>query len=332
MAESLKGARWGAWILMLFLLALAIFIAWGIYKSAFPPKPPLQGQMESRTISVASKSTGRIAKILVQEGDMVKKGQPVAELALPGLEAKLAQAEAQDRAAREKQSIVEDGAREEEKKAAHAEWERSRAAANLAAKTYHRLDALYRDGLVSAERHDQARAEMIAAQQAAVAAREEYELTLKGARKQDKAAAADVSAEAAAEVREVESLTADRTLFAPRDAQVDRVLLVEGEILAAGFPAVTLVDLGDQWVSFNILEEDMPGVAIGKVWHANIPAIAKTDAPFEIYYISPRASYATWRSTRQDSGYDMKTFEVRARPKEHLPDLRPGMSVLVPQK
>ena len=326
---AFKKSGWISILFTLILLGLAGFIGWGIYKAAFPPAPPLQGEMEARTISVASKVPGRIARVLVKEGENVKKGQPVAELALPTLDAKLSQVRAQDSAARAQQSMVDEGPRKERIEMAKAQWERALAAADLAHKTWERLHALYRDGLVSAERNDQAKAQMLASQQEAVAAREEYELLMAGARSQEKEAAADQSAEAAAGVAEIESLTEDHILYAPRDGQIDKVLLVEGEIITPGFPAATLVDLADQWASFNLLEKYMPGMAIGKELKADVPALAKKDVAFEVYYISPRANYATWRSTREDAGYDMKTFEIRARPKEILPDLRPGMSVLV---
>lgn len=322
--------RLGAILLWLLLLGLAVFIAWGIYKSAFPPKPPMQGQMEARTISVASRSPARVARILVREGDMVEKDQPVAELDLSVLEAKVAEAQAQTRAARARQSMVDEGTRDQQKEAAHAEWERARAVSELGMKTFRRLEALYKDGLVSAERHDQAKARMIASQQAALAAKEQYDIAVTGARPQEKSAAADESAEAAAQSRGVETLAEDRMLYAPQAAQVDRVLLVGGEVIAAGYPALTLVDLADQWASFNILEQNMQGIRIGGELVGNIPALGAKNVPFTIYYISPRASYATWRSTREDSGYDMRTFEVRARPKQTLEGLRPGMSVLIP--
>lgn len=235
---AFKKSGWFGIIFTLILLALAVFIGWGIYKAAFPPAPPLQGEMEARTISIASKVPGRIARILVEEGENVEKGQPIAELDLPGLDARLSQAQAQDSAAREKQSMVEEGPRKEQIDMAKAQWERALAAADLAHKTWERLKVLYNDGLVSAERHDQAKAQMLASQQEALAAREEYELLLAGARKQEKAAAADQSAEAAAGVAEIQSLTADHVLYAPRSGQVDKVLLVEGEILTPAFPAV----------------------------------------------------------------------------------------------
>lgn len=332
-SESAKGRQHkfgpGAWLLIILMIGLAAFIVWGVYKAAFPPKPPLQGQMEARTLSVASKSPGRIGRVLVKEGEMVAKGQPVAEMSLPGLEAKLAQVQAQEKAAQAKQSLVDEGLRPEQIDAAKAKWEAVAAQATLAEKTWRRIDALYKDGLVSAERHDEAKAAWQSASHDADAAREEYETARLGARTQEKAAAADLAAEARAGVAEVESLTDDAILVAPRSAQVDRVLLVEGELTSAGFPVLTLVDLADQWVTFNILEQDMPGIAIGKELTASVPALAKDKVVFEIYYISPRANYATWRSTREDSGYDMKTFEVRARPKQTEAGLRPGMSVLV---
>lgn len=317
------------WLLLLLVGGLCAFILWGLIKAAFPPKPPLQGQMEARTLSVASKSPGRIARIMVKEGEMVHRGQPVALMALPGLEARLDEAQAQEEGAKARQSMVDAGPRKQQIEAAKARWEAARAQAVLADKTWRRIHALFRDGLVSAERNDEAKASQESAAREAEAAKNEYQLALAGSRGQEKQAAADVTAEAAAAVREVESLTDDALLLAPRGAQVDRVLLVEGELASAGFPIVTLVDLDDQWVTFNILEKDMPGIAMGKVMTASVPALDKQELEFEVYYISPRASYATWRSTREDSGYDMKTFEVRARPREKIPGLRPGMSVLV---
>ncbi|MCD8339665.1 MAG: HlyD family secretion protein, partial [Burkholderiales bacterium] len=135
--------------------------------------------------------------------------------------------------------------------------------------------------------------------------------------------------QATAGVLEVKSLSADKTLKAPLDAQVDKIILVEGELAAAGFPVLILLDMNKQWVSFNIRESEMPGIQIGTKLHGLVPPLGNKKIEFEIYYISPRPNYATWRSNRQDSGYDMKTFEVRARPLSSIEELKPGMAVLV---
>ncbi|MDE5831543.1 MAG: efflux RND transporter periplasmic adaptor subunit [Desulfovibrio sp.] len=321
--------RYGGWALALLLAGLAAFTLWGIIRAAFPPTPPMQGQMEARVISVSSKSPGRVGQVMVREGEDVSKDQPVAVMSLPGLDAKLRLAEARKEAALARESMVDEGLRPEQIAAAKARWEAAQAEATLAAKTWRRIRALFGDGLVSAERNDQARAAAESSAQEAAAARKEYDLALAGSRSQEKEAAADASAEASAGVAEIESLTDDALLLAPRSGQIDRVLLVEGELASAGFPILTIVDLADQWVTFNILEKDMPSIKMGEVLKASVPAIARNNVDFRIYYISPRANYATWRSTREDSGYDMKTFEVRARPVGNEPGLRPGMSVLV---
>ena len=321
--------RLGLILLLGAIGALGVFVAWGIWRAAFPPLPPFQGQMEGRTISVSSKVPGRVREVLVEAGEDVQEGQVVARMNLPEVEAKLAQAQALDEAAEARQSMVDEGPRPQEKKAAKAEWDRALSAANLAEKTYRRIAALFGDGLVSRERYDEARARMLASRDQALAAKQAYEISMIGARRQQKTIAGAESGEAAAEVREVSALADNIELRAPHSGQVDKIVLVSGEMAGAGFPVVTIVNLEDQWASFNIREESLPGITIGSVFRARIPALGIRDAQYRVYYISPRASYATWRSTREDSGYDMKTFEVRARPLEKLPGLRPGMTVLV---
>lgn len=317
-------------ILILFLVgSLSIFIIWGIWRAAFPPRPPLQGQMEGRTINVSSKVPGRVQEILVQEGDFVNAGQVVARMRLPELKAKLSQAEAEERAAKARESLVDAGARPQEKEEARAEWEKASAAADLALKTWRRISALYKDGLISKQKHDEATADMLATANQAKAARQQYDIALTGSREQEKMAAKDQSQAAEAGVEQVAALAAERELEAPHAGQVDKIVLVEGEMASAGFPILTIVNLADQWATFNIREDDMPRIRIGSKMAAHVPAVGNQIIDYEIYYISPRANYATWRSTRENSGYDMKTFEVRARPVQHVEGLRPGMSVLV---
>ncbi len=319
----------GKILLLLLVIGLGTFTAWGIWRAAFPPKPPLQGQMEARTLSVASKSPGRIGRLLVQEGDMVSKGQTLVAMRLPEIEARLNAAEAAEHAAQARQSLVDAGPRPQAIAQARAQWQSAQAQADLAFKTYQREAALYKDGLISAQRHDEIKSRWLAASQEALAAREAYTMAELGARKEEKAAAADLSAEAAAGVEALASLAGDEQLKAPAAGQVDKLLLFEGELAQAGFPILTIVELDEQWVTFNILEEEMPGIQIGGILRGTVPALGNTQINYKIYYISPRANYATWRSSRQDSGYDMKTFEVRARPDKAVAGLRPGMSVLV---
>ena len=123
--------------------------------------------------------------------------------------------------------------------------------------------------------------------------------------------------------------TLELVLKAPQAAEVDKVILHPGELAAAGFPILTLVDLTDIWVVFNIREDDFAGIKLGAPLNGSVPALGNRQVRFVIDTISPRGDYATWRATRQSSGYDVRTFEVRARPQAPIEGLRPGMSVLV---
>ena len=154
-------------------------------------------------------------------------------------------------------------------------------------------------------------------------------LRCNGFRKEERAAAADVTRGAGASVQEVAALAADISLKSPISAEVDKIVLHQGELAPPGFPIISLVNLDDVWAVFNLREDELADIKIDTKISGKVPALGNRVVTFSVYYISPKGEYATWRATRQSSGYDIKTFEVRARPVEKVNGLRPGMSVLV---
>jgi len=247
----------------------------------------------------------------------------------PEVQAKVSQAEAARGAAAAKQRLLDDGVRQEEVRTARANWEHALSAANLAEISYRRINALYKDGLVSQQRNDEVETAYRSSLDVVKAARAQYDLTLNGFRKEERAAAADVTRGAGAAVQEVAALAADISLKSPISAEVDKVLLHQGELAPPGFPIISLVNLDDVWAVFNLRENELAAVKIESRITGKVPALGNREVTFAVYYISPKGEYATWRATRQSSGYDIKTFEVRARPVEKVEGLRPGMSVLV---
>ena len=315
---------------LLFIAALVLAVAlvlYGLWKATHPTLPPFQGQMEARVINVSSKIPGRIAKVNVHEGDSVVRDTVLLEIEIPEITAKLGQVKAQSAAADAKSRLVHEGVRAEQLKSAEAQYERAAAQAELAKKSFSRLDALFKEGLISAQKHDEARAALQNAVNARIAAKSQWDMAANGARVDEKVAA--LAEQAREGVAEVTSLASEALVKAPRSGEVSRIVLEAGEVTGAGFPLVTLVDLSDSWAVFNIREDEMAAVKMGGVFKAEIPALNRKDVAFTVYYISPRADYATWRSTKQSTGYDMRTFEVRARPTEEIEGLRPGMSIIV---
>lgn len=310
-------------------VACLLVLGVGFWMGTHPSEEPLYGVMQAKTVDVAAKVTGRVETLPVHEGDTVSAGQLLMTLDIPEVEAKLKEVEALKSAATARQSLVDEGARPQEIRAAKAQMQRAQAGQELAQKTFNRVHALYREGLISKQKHDEALAQKKSADELLAAAKEQYDIALTGARTQEKQAATALTAQATGGVEQVESLVKEKNVTSPIASEISRIYVEIGEVAAAGLPLATLVDLSDQWAVFNIREDDMPKITKGAVLSAGIPALNAKNVQFKVYFINPRGDYATWRATRQSSGYDLRTFEVRARPVQPVSDLRPGMSVIV---
>ncbi len=313
---------------LLVVLALG-FIGWGLWLAARPVPVPMQGLVEARSFSVVSKLTARIESLAAREGDSVKAGAVLARLDSPEVRAKVQQAEAVQAVADANRNLVQLGARAEDVRAVRANFDKAEAAAQLAQTTAQRINALYRDGLVSQQRNDEAETNARAAVESARAARAQLDIALTGARPEEKQAAQARALQAAGGVAEVGAAAVEVLVRAPVSGEVETVVLHVGELAPAGVPIMTLVDLSDIWAVFNVREDEFSGIAMGAELTGRVPALDNRSVKLKVDFISPRGDYATWRATRQSSGFDIRTFEVRARPVAAVEGLRPGMSVLV---
>ena len=165
---------------------LLAFIGIGLWKAATPAPAPLQGQVDARTIEVAPKIPGRIEKVLVKEGDTVEAGAVMVKIDIPEISAKLGQVTAQEQAAQAKARLVEEGARKEKIREAKSMFESAKGALQLAEKTFSRVNALYKEGLVSAQKFDEAKAALDTARGLTRAAQSVYDMALTGSREDEK--------------------------------------------------------------------------------------------------------------------------------------------------
>lgn len=310
--------------------AVLAFIAVGLWLS-FRPKPLLlEGEVEVTEIDVAAKLAGRVDHVEVRLGQGVRRGDLLFTLDSPEVRAKLTQAESAQAAAQALSRKADTGARTQEIEAAAQQWERARAAADLADVTQQRIERLFADGIVPQQRRDEAAAQARAARAAAEAARALAEMVREGARTEDKAAASAVAAQAGGAVSEVEAYVAETQIRAPADGEVVALLIDAGEIAPAGFPVITLADLHDPWVVFQIREDLLARIGLGTELTGRVPALGNREVQLKVDYLAALGAFATWRATSASSGFDLKTFEVRARPVSPVEGLRPGMSVVVP--
>ena len=312
-----------AGVAVLGLLGLAALLL------ARPAPETLQGEADATKVDVAAKVPGRVAKIEVKEGDTVRRGDPVATLESPEIRARLDQAEAAKAGAVAQREKADRGAREEEVRAAKSQWDRARHAADLAEVTFGRLDRLARDGVVPRQRRDEAEAQWKTSRDAADAAKALYDMALAGARREDRDTAAALVSRAEGAVDDVRAYLDETKVVSPAAGEVYRRNVEPGEIVPAGFPIVTLVDLSDVWVTFQVREDRLARLMMGTTVPARFPALGNGEVPLTVSFVAPQGDFATWRATSAQGGFDLKTFEVRARPAKPVAGLRPGMSAVV---
>jgi len=320
---------------VLLILTLIFLIIAGIttlQKFATEPREEfLQGQMEARRVLVAGKIPGRLERLFVHEGDMVVKDSLVAIISSRELEAKKIQAEGALGAAKAQSNKANTGARAEEITALKAMKERAQDAADLAKTTFDRVQKLYNDGVIPLQKRDEAETQMKTAVAAATAAKAQYDQAVAGARVEDKAAANALVIQARGANAEVDAYLDETKIRAPISGEVSLKLAEEGEIIGAGMPVIAITDLNDSWAVFHIREDFLKHISKGKTFTVQIPALDKT-IEMVVTYIASVGDYATWRSSKESGGYDLKSFEIRMRPKTTVENLRPGMSVLFPME
>ncbi|MEN6618746.1 MAG: efflux RND transporter periplasmic adaptor subunit [Rikenellaceae bacterium] len=324
MKNSNKDLRTG--LIALVIVAVLIFII-GLYVNR--PEPLIiQGEAVATEVRVSGKIPGRINKFLVEEGQQVKSGDTLVVIDSPELDAKLEQATAAKNAAMAQDRKANKGARKELITGAYDMWQKAEVGVDLAKKSYNRVQHLFDKGVVTAQKRDEAEAQYKAAISTSNAAKSQYDMAKNGAEIEDKDAALAMVDRAEGAVKEVESYLQETTLTSPIDGEVSEIFPQRGELVGTGAPIMSIVDLNDIWFTFNVREDLLGNLKMGKTFNVSIPALDNKIVEVKIEYIKALASYATWKATKTSGQFDVKTFEVRAGPTKSVADLRPGMSAI----
>ena len=319
-------------VVLLFAIVIVAVIAFVIVMGLSMGKNPeiIQGQAEVSDYRVSSKVPARVARLCVEEGDSVQRGDTLAILEAPDVMAKLSQAQAAVSAAEAMELKARNGSRREQIQSAYEMWQKSKAALDVAEKTYNRVNRLFENGVMPEQKRDEAYAQyqaMIASEKAALS---QYEMAVNGARFEDKSAAGAQVARAKGAVSEVASYIDETVLLAAADGVVTEIFPEEGELVGTGAPIMTVARTGDVWFTFNIREDFLPGLAVGSLTEVYIPAFDIT-VPARITLVKDVGSFAAWKATKAAGGFDLRTFEVQARPLDAsgLSGVRGGMTAII---
>lgn len=313
----------------LFALIIVIIIIFIIGLIVNKPEPViLEGEAVASEVRISGKIPGRIHQFLVEEGTPVKEGDTLVFIESPELSAKLEQANAAEDAAQAQNKKAIKGARKEMIVGAFEMWQKAQVGVDIAKKSYDRVQRLYNKGVVPAQKRDEAEAQYKAAVATSSAAKSQYDMSINGAESEDKEAALALVDRAKGAVNEVKSYIKETTLVSPINGEVTEIFPKRGELIGTGAPIMSIVDLNDIWFSFNVREDLLGEMKMGKVFKVKIPALNNQIIDVKITYVKALASYATWKATKTSGQFDVKTFEVRTRPTSKVTDLRPGMTAL----
>ena len=296
---------------------------------AFSRKPEvIQGQVEVSEYRVSSKVPGRILEIRVKEGDFVKVGDTLAILDAPEVRAKMEQAQSAQDAASALELKAQNGAREEQIRGAYNVLQQAKAGVEIAEKSYKRIQRLFDEGVVSEQKRDEVYAQYKAMEAQMQAAQSQYDMAVNGARREDKLAAAAQVGRAKGAVQEVNSYIHETVQIAQMEGEVMDIYPKQGELIGTGSPIMTIAVMKDMWGTFSVREDQLADMKVGDTFTAFVPAFNK-DIQLKVYSLKDEGSYAVWRATKANGQYDLKTFEVKARPVERFEGLRPGMSLVI---
>jgi HlyD family secretion protein len=291
------------------------------------PQPLLvQGEVDATRLDIAARIDGRVADIPVTRGENVAAGAVLVRIDNPENIAKREQAVAGKVVADAQLANINAGTRAEVIAARKAALERAQASVVLAQKTYDRISQLAEHGNAPQARLDQVTDTLHENQRAADQAKSAYEQAVNGYTAEERQIAVANVQKAASDIAAVQSIIDQMVITAPLAAQVYKRNVEPGEYISPGVPLVTLIDLNDLWIHFDLREDLVRTLKVGDRFAVRIPALADRRITVEVKLIATKGEYASWRATRATGDFDLRTFSIRAYPVEQVPELRPGMS------
>ncbi len=327
MKESNKSLISGLTVIIFVVVLVALVGMFAIR----PQEELVMGEVDATEYRVSNKVPGRIDSLYVKEGQMVKAGDTLAHIFSPQVDAKMMQASAAKSAASAQSRKAKTGAREQQVQMAYQVWQKAQAAVEVYRKSYERVKGLHEKGVLSAQKFDEVDAQYKAAQADCAAAEQQYLMAKEGARQEDIAAAAALVNQAGGAVAEVQSYLDDSYLIAPSDGEVVEIFVKRGDLIGTGSPVMSILDMRDSWLFFSVREDLLKDMKPGAEVNVRIPALGKETHKCRVTRVQAMASYATWRATKTNGQYDVKSFDVKMVPEEKIEDLRPGMTAIVEQ-
>lgn len=289
----------------------------------------ITGQVEVDEVRISGKVPGRITEFLVEEGQSVQAGDTLVKIYSPEVLAKKEQADAAKAAAEAQSAKAQAGARKEQKQGAYELWQKARAGREVAEKSFARVERLYKEGVVPAQKYDEVLAQLKAMEATERAARSQYDMALNGAQREDKMAAQALVDRASGAISEVEAYLRESALLAPMSGVISEIYPHRGELIGTGAPVMTIADYSAVRVVCAIREDKLAGLKHGTRLKGTVPALGNKAIELVVSKMKDMGSFATWKATKPRGEHDLRTFEVTLKPVQTPEGLLAGMTIVL---
>jgi HlyD family secretion protein len=304
----------------------AAVIVLSIYYLLRPVPLLVQGEVDATRLDIAARVDGRVREIPVERGQNVPAGAALVRIDNPETLAKHTQMTAAKAVAEAQLANILAGTRAEVIAARKAALERAQAAQILAQKTFDRVQHLTEQGNAPQARLDQVTDNLHESERAVDQAKSAYDQAVNGYTREEREIARANVEKAGADIQAVQSIVDQMAVYAPVAAQIYQRNVEPGEYVSPGVPLVTLIDLADVWIHFDLREDLVKTLKVGDHFDVRVPALDDRRITVEVKLIATKGEYASWRATRATGDFDLRTFSIRAYPVAPVPELRPGMS------
>lgn len=294
----------------IYLLLVVVISAVGCGK---PKTEVIQGKIEREQIGIVSKIPGKIIEIRIQEGDFVRKGDTLAILDIPEVDAKKSQAEGAVQSAKAQYDMTLKGATDNQLKQLEAKQKALKEQYELAQKSINRLSNMLKDSLVSQQMYDEAFAKYQGAQSQYLAVQAEISDVKYGARIEQQKMALGQQERALGALQEVSVADSERYIIAPQDMTVESITLKAGELALPGYTLISGTISESTYFRFTIPESRLSKVLKGQEVMVNV-VYNKSQVKGKITSVKALGAYANIATAYPDYEIQESLFEIKISP------------------
>ncbi|HWV66355.1 HlyD family secretion protein [Chitinophaga sp.] len=315
------------WALLIPIAILVIALIFLIKKPAAADRSVI-GMVDADYVDVAAEFPGRLDSLLVKQGDTIRKGQLLGVLRSTEINAIRNQAQAAIDAAKGQLTLLQKGARPEAIKAADNLYNITRQQYELMQKTYQRMQNLFNDDVISGQEKDLVYFKLQAAKKEMETAKLNMDMLQQGSRPELITTAAAIVRQAEQGYELTKALSDNTYIHAPADGIISSMVIEEGEIVAIGYPLMTIQKPATYHITCNIRQDDMQRFPLGTRVQVRVPGCDPENFEAEVHKVAPSLTFANWVPVKEQGKFELRTFTVDLTPVNQagVKGLRPGMT------